>query len=317
MLNGRTARALLPLLAPTLLSHFATAQQDNVVIESERLAAKVHVLYGRGGNMLLFAGEERTFLVDDQLEPLSEKIQAQIATITPRPVDFVLNTHYHGDHTGGNENFGRSGAVIFSHDHTRELMQEARFNVVFDTEGEVAKPEDLPIVTFSEDMHFHIDGVDIEVFHIPRAHTSGDAVVRLPSLDIIHMGDVFFNGLYPYVDISAGGRVSGVLAACEALLATAEDETKIVPGHGKATDRAGLGFYVEMLKEFQAKAQQALAAEESLETFVAKKISAAYDDPWAESWLTGDQISKIVYLSEQADLHDARSLDGERGFGID
>jgi glyoxylase-like metal-dependent hydrolase (beta-lactamase superfamily II) len=285
MLNRTRIARLLPIFCLVLLSQGALAQNDEVVITSEQLSEQVHVLYGRGGNMLLFAGAERTFLVDDQLQPLSEKIQAKIAEITSRPVDFVLNTHYHGDHTGGNENFGESGAIVFAHDHTRTLMQEARYNVVFDREGEASKAEDLPIVTFSENMHFHIDGHDIEAIHAPSAHTGGDTVVKIPSLDI-------------------GGRVSGVIAACEAVLATAGAETKIVPGHGVLTDRAGLQRYVDLLKEFQGKAQAALAAGQTLEEFVAMKISADYDEPWGEPWLDGDQISKIVYLSEQEDAAD-------------
>ena len=180
-------------------------------------------------------------------------------------------------------------------------MLEGRYNEVFEREDEPADSANLPIITFTEGMHFHIDGHDIEAVHAPAAHTGGDSMVWIRSLNLVHMGDVFFNEAYPFVDVSAGGRVSGVLAACEAVLATVDADTKIVPGHGRLSDRDGLKRYVALLEELQAKARESLAAGETVDEFVAKKVSAAHDDPWAEFWLTGDQISRIVYLSERED----------------
>lgn len=289
-------------LAAFALSAFVClGQEQEVVIEATELAPGVHMLKGRGGNLLLCTGENGSFLVDDQYAPVTEKLQAKIQELGGGPVKFVLNTHYHGDHTGGNENFGKAGAIVVAQDNVRTRMLGTHQDEVFDRLYAGAPKGDLPVVTYSESIRFHWNGQEIHAFHIPPAHTDGDSFVHLPGANVLHMGDAFFNGLYPFIDVSAGGRVSGAIAACELALELSDENTKIVPGHGPVCGEAELIVFRDMLRDLQSKVQAGLAAGKSLETIQAEKPSAPYDERWGQAWLKADQIVKIVYLSEQKD----------------
>ena len=279
----------------------ASAQQAEVVIEATELATGVYTLKGRGGNLLLCSGEDGSFLVDDQYAPLSAKIQAKIEELGAAPVKFVLNTHYHGDHTGGNENFGAAGAIVIAHDKVRTRMTESHQDEIFDRLIEAAPVANLPIVTFSESVRFHVNGEEIHAFHVAPAHTDGDSFVHLRRANVLHMGDVFFNGQYPFIDVSGGGRVSGTISDCELALSLCDENTKIVPGHGAVGGKAELIAYRDMLKDLQAKIAAAIDAGKDLATLSAERPSAAYDERWGAAWVKGEQIVKMVYLSEQRD----------------
>ncbi|MBW8860923.1 MAG: MBL fold metallo-hydrolase, partial [Acidobacteria bacterium] len=235
-----------------LVSFFAlpaVAQQDfsKVDIRTEKLSDTVYMLTGAGGNLGLSVGEDSVFLVDDQFAPLTPKIEAAIAKITPKPVKFVLNTHWHFDHTGGNENLGKAGALIVAHENVRKRMSVENFIEFLGMKTQPDPRGALPVVTFTSDVTFHLNGDEIYVAHVPKAHTDGDAIVHFRKSGVIHMGDTFFNKLYPFIDTSSGGTVEGVIAAADGALKVSNERTKIIPGHGPLATRAELQAYRDML----------------------------------------------------------------------
>ena len=195
------------------------------------------MLTGSGGNLGLSVGKSGTYLIDDQYAPLSDKILAAIKAITPDPVRFVVNTHWHGDHTGGNENLGKAGALLVAHENVRRRMSTRAVHRGLRTGRSPPSPEDaLPVVTFTDAITFHWNGDEIRVYHVPPAHTDGDSIVHFVKADVVHMGDLFFNGGYPFIDTSSGGRVDGVIEAADRVLAGIGEKTRIIPGHGPLGD---------------------------------------------------------------------------------
>ena len=215
------------------LSPWVSAQQDfsKVEISAQKLSDTVYMLTGAGGNMGLCVGPDSVFLVDDQFAPLAPKIKAAVARITPRPVQWLLNTHFHFDHTGGNEAFGSTGTLIVAHDNVRRRMSSDQLIALGgNTNTQKASPKvALPVVTVPGEIRFHINGEEVHAFHVPRAHTDGDLIVHFRGSDVIHMGDVFFNGWYPFIDGSSGGSPDGVIAAYDRVLALAGEKTRIIP----------------------------------------------------------------------------------------
>ena len=237
--------------AAALLAGTATAQQnwDKVEIKAEALRGNIHVLYGSGGNIGVSVGEDGIFIIDDQYAPLSDKIKAALATLSDKPLQFVVNTHFHGDHTGGNENMGAVGAVIMAHDNVRTRLAKGAYLKAFDYKMEPASPAALPVVTFSDKLSLHMNGEEARVIHVKNAHTDGDSIIHFKASNVIHMGDTFFNNRLPFMDVSNGGSIDGVIEAARVVLALADDETMVIPGHGKVTDKAGVVSYLEILEE--------------------------------------------------------------------
>src|SRR5437870_920941 len=235
--------------AAALFAAAASAQEDfsKVEIQTEKLADTVYMMTGEGGNLGVSVGEDAVFVIDDQFAPLTPKIQAAIAKLTDKPVKFVLNTHWHFDHTGGNENLGKAGALIVAHDNVRKRMSSDQFIEFMNMRTKADPKSAWPVVTFSTDVTFHLNGDEIYAFHAPRAHTDGDAIVFFRKSNVVHMGDTFFNQLYPFIDTSTGGTVDGVIAAVDKVLAQVNESTKIIPGHGPLGDKAQLKSYRDML----------------------------------------------------------------------
>ena len=226
-----------------LLPAAAQAQDfDAVQIRTVQVTDTVYMLVGAGGNIALSVGDDGVFIVDDQFAPLTEKIKAAIAGLTDRPVQFVINTHFHYDHTDGNENLGGEGAIIVAHENSRVRMSSDQLIEAFDRRQEAYSPQGLPKVTFSESMRFHYNGQTIDVFHTPEAHTDGDAIIWFREANVVHAGDVFVGYFPPFIDQSNGGSLDGVIAATERLAAMADDETRFIPGHGEI---AGRGDVIE------------------------------------------------------------------------
>ena len=288
------AVALLPLL---LLAPALAAQQDPAEIEIETVDAGggVHMLIGRGGNIGVFAGEDGVFLIDDQFAPLTPKIRAAVAEISDQPIRFVVNTHWHYDHTGGNENLGNAGAIIVAHDSVRQRLSSGGLIEFFNNQIPPAPEAALPVITFSDSVSFHLNGDQLHVFHVPPAHTDGDSVIHFKKANVVHMGDLYFNGFYPFIDGSSGGSVDGVIAAVEKVLAMTDAATRIIPGHGPLSNRAELKTYLEMLKGVRAEVGALVDAGKSLEEAIAAKPTAAWDDPWGKVAITPEQFTSIVY----------------------
>ncbi|QUL38714.1 MBL fold metallo-hydrolase [Erythrobacter sp. JK5] len=246
---NRLAALSLALTAPLLASP-AFAQRDfsEVEIRTEEIAPGVAVLFGAGGNIAVGHGEDATVLIDDQFAPLSDKISIAIAALGATPVKYVVNTHWHGDHTGGNENFGKTGATIFAHDNVRVRMSTEQ--VRGDRVTPPSPKEALPIVTYGQGLRFHLNGDTINLMFLGGGHTDGDSVVFWDEKNIVHMGDLYFKiPGYPFIDVSSGGNVYAAMQSLDLVIAMIDDETKVIPGHGPMSNKAELVAYRAMIGE--------------------------------------------------------------------
>lgn len=283
--------------AAALATGVAQAQSrfDKVEIRTEQLSPSTYVLFGAGGNIGLSVGADSVFVIDDQFAPLSEKIAAAIKKITDKPVQFVLNTHWHSDHTGGNENFAKAGALIMAHDNVKKRLSTEQF-IEFLRAKEAPLPKIAqPVVTFSTDVTFHINGDEVYAFHMPKAHTDGDAIIHFRKSNVIHMGDIFFNGFYPFIDTSSGGSPEGVVAAADRVLAMADDATRIIPGHGPVSNKAELKIYRDMVATVSARVKKLVQEGKKLDEIIAAKPSAEYDERWGKGFIpTGRFIEMLM-----------------------
>ena len=289
-----TLLAACALLAPAT----AAAQRDlsKVEIATKPLGDGLYVLEGAGGNMAVSVGEDAVFLVDDQYAPLTEKIVAAIAKLTPKPVRFVLNTHWHGDHTGGNENLGRAGAIVVAHDNVRRRMSVEQFNEVFNSKTPPSPSGALPVVTFSGGtVTFHLNGEELRAIHAPNAHTDGDTIVHFVKADVIHSGDIVWNGLYPFIDASSGGSVDGTIAACDRILGMSTERTRIIAGHGPSlVSPADVRAYRDMLATVSTRVKALVAQGRTLEEVKAAKVSAEFDEKWGKAFIKPERFAEML-----------------------
>jgi len=290
--------AVLVLAAPAATSALAQQQDfSKVEIKAEKVAEGVYMLTGAGGNIGLSVGRSGTYVIDDQFAPLTDKILAAIRAITPDPVRFVINTHLHGDHTGGNENLGKAGALVVAHENVRRRMSAEQFSATFNRTTPASPEGALPVVTFTEAVTFHWNGDEIRVHHVAPAHTDGDSIVRFVKADVVHMGDLFFNGGYPFIDTSSGGRVDGVIAAAEETLAAIGEKTRIIPGHGPLATRADLQSYRDTLTLLRDRIAKLKAEGKSRDEVIAAKPTADHDAKWGAGFMKGDTFTGLVYDS--------------------
>lgn len=286
---------LLAALALVAIPLLAVAQQDlsKVEIKASALRGGTHMLTGAGGNMVASTGADGTFLIDDQFAPLSDRIRAALSTLSDKPLRFVVNTHWHGDHTGGNENLGKAGAVIVAHDNVRKRMSVGQ--LLRGSQVPAAPGAALPVVTFASNLTLHLNGDDVRVQHVAHAHTDGDAVVKFERANVLHMGDVYFNGLYPFIDAESGGSIDGLLAAVEQGLALSDDATLVVPGHGPVSNRAELARYGAMLKGYRERIAGMKAEGKTLTQVIAAKPTAATDALLGKAFIKPDQLVRSIY----------------------
>ncbi len=279
--------------ATTLLAAApALAQRDwsTVEIKTTTVVDGIYMLEGSGGNIGLSVGKDGAFVIDDQFAPLSAKIRAAIAAVTDKPVEYVLNTHYHGDHTGGNESFASSGATIIAHDNVRTRLAAA----------DGAKPTALPVITFSQAATLYRNDQEIHIFHPENAHTDGDAIVFFRSANVVHMGDVLFSGRYPYIDVGGGGSLDGYIAALEAANQIVDANTKIIPGHGPMSSKTELQASIEMLKDVRLRVQALIDDGLTEEAVVAAKPLADLDEKWSWRFIDGEKMTRAAYQSLNA-----------------
>ena len=270
---------------------------SDVQIQVNQLTDNVYVLFGAGGNIGLSVGEDGAFLIDDQFAPLSEKITEAISTVTDKPVSFLLNTHHHSDHTGGNENFGKAGAMIVAHENVYERLTEEQvinfFNMTIPPAPEVA----LPVITFTDEMTFHWNNDDINIFHAATAHTDGDSIVYFEKANVVHMGDLFFNGMYPFIDLDAKGSIAGMVAGVARVLEMIDENTQVIPGHGPMATTEDLQAYYDMLVTVQDRVQNQIDRGKGKEDVIAAGLTKDFDDAWGNGILQPDQWVVLVYES--------------------
>lgn len=282
-----------------LLPTSPVAAQDfsQVQIVTTPLRDGLHLLTGAGGNMVASTGPDGTFLVDDQYAPLSARISEALGKIGRLPVRFIINTHWHFDHTGGNEAFGQSGSVILAHDNVRQRMSTEQFIAALGRKVEPSPPGALPVITFTQGITLHLNGDTIEVVHVANAHTDGDSLVRFRKANLLHMGDTMFNGGYPFIDISSGGSIDGLLAAHARALELSDGQTIIIPGHGARTDRATLVAYRDMLKQARDRIAALKAQGKTRDDVVAAKPTAEWDATFGTGFIKPAQFIGFVYDS--------------------
>ncbi|NIR42637.1 MAG: MBL fold metallo-hydrolase [Gemmatimonadetes bacterium] len=280
----------------------AFAQQEVEVVATE-VGPGLYMITGDGGNIGVSAGEDGVFLIDDQYAPLTDEIVAVIRGFSDEPIRFVLNTHWHFDHTGGNENLGEMGALIVAHDNVRRRMSVEQFIEGLDMTVEPSPESALPVVTFGQDVTFHLNDLEIHTFHVEHAHTDGDAIVLFRGADVIHMGDVYFNGLYPFIDISSGGSLDGTITATRDALEMIGDETRVIPGHGPLSNKAEMADYLSMLIQVRANVTALIEQGLDRDAVIAAKPSAEWDETWGAQLLSPEQFIGTVYddLSRRRD----------------
>jgi glyoxylase-like metal-dependent hydrolase (beta-lactamase superfamily II) len=285
------------LVAALVLGPGALAAQnfDTVQVRTVKAGDGVYMLQGLGGNIGVSAGADGVILVDDQYAPLTDKIKAALAALNPGPIRFVLNTHWHFDHTGGNENFGKAGIVIVAHENVRRRMSAEQFMTTFAQSIKASPAGALPVVTFTDAVTFYYNGDSISAIHVAPAHTDGDVIVWFRHANVVHMGDTFFNGRYPLVDLASGGASAGLIAAADRVLAMADANTKIIPGHGPLGDRVALEAYRTMLVTVRARIKQAVAAGQTLAQVQAAKPTAEFDAVWGNGRITPTLFVEVLY----------------------
>ncbi len=272
------------------------AQQDfnKVEIKVQKVSGSVYMLVGAGGNIGASVGEDGIVVVDDEYLPLADKIEAALKGIADKPVKIVLNTHWHGDHTGGNPHFGEKAPIIAQENVRKRLSTggKTRFG-----ETKPAPKGALPVITFEENVSVHLNGEDIRAIHFPHGHTDGDSVIFFTQSNVVHMGDDFFNGgMFPFIDLDSGGSVQGMIAGDEKVLAEVPDDVKIIPGHGPLATKDDLRKFVTMLKETSAAVQAAIKKGKTLDQMKKEKVLAKWDD-WGKAFINTDVFTEVLYDS--------------------
>ncbi len=282
-----------------MFSMFAFAQETSVSFKTTEVKPGIYMLQGEGGftggNLGLLTGDDGVVLIDDSMQPYSKLMLEAIAKVTGDPIDFVINTHVHGDHVGGNSTLGAAGTTIVAHHNIRKRLIE---DGITGANGQEKAPKDaLPTLTFSEEVSFHLNGHEAYVFHVAKAHTDGDAVIHFRDADVIHTGDILFNSLFPFIDLDTGGTVEGYLAAQERILSLCTAQTVIMPGHGPVADRAALQAAHDMLKDARRRVMKLVDEGKTQEEIVALNPLADYHDEWNWGFITTERMTETLIRS--------------------
>jgi cyclase len=270
---------------------------DDVKIETIELGSGLAMLIGRGGNIGVSTGRDGNFVIDDQYAPLTPRIRAAVAKLGRGPIRFVINTHWHGDHTGGNENLAAQGAVIVAHDNVRTRMATEQFVAAFDRRIPPSSPASLPVITFEDRVTLHLNGQSVTAIHVGPAHTDGDAIIVISPANVIHTGDVYVAGAYPFIDISSGGSFEGLISVTDQLLELTDAETRIIPGHGPLSKRVDLDAWRAMLIDVRGRILTAIEAGRSADEVVASKPTKQWDARYGGGFMSPDQFVRIAYES--------------------
>ncbi len=291
MPNSKFQPVLLLFLCSTIL--FAQKRKE-VTIQTEKLSDHVYMLTGQGGNIGVSIGDDGVFMIDDQFAPLSDKILAAIRKLSDQPIKFLVNTHWHGDHTGGNVNFKKEGATILAHDNVRKRLKETP------KRDQTMRPKEaFPVITFNDKISIHMNGEKVAVFHVDNAHTDGDALLYFSKSNVLHTGDTYFKGRYPYIDLNSGGGIKGYINAVKAGLLVIDEETKIIPGHGSVATKTDYETFLKMLEEVMQKVQIQITNNKSEEEIAQMEaITKKYDDlGYGSGYINSERFRRTLYKS--------------------
>ncbi|MEQ9425285.1 MAG: MBL fold metallo-hydrolase [Cyclobacteriaceae bacterium] len=268
---------------------------ESVEIKTVEVADKIYMLQGRGGNIGVIAGDDGVLIVDDQYAPLVPKIKAAIAALSDKEVRYVVNTHYHGDHMGGNEVFGESGSIIIAHENVRERISTDQL-MVHMQRPVPARPEAAwPVITFTEDVTFYFNDEEIWIHKGPSAHTDGDAVVWFKKANVIHMGDTFVRYGYPFIDVSGGGSVTGMIDHLEQVLNMIDNETKVIPGHGELATKSDIVTFKNVISDIRDSVAAAVEQGDGLDEILSSGITEKYDEQWQGDFIKAKDFITFTY----------------------
>ena len=270
---------------------------DSVEIKTIKITENIYMLQGRGGNIGVIVGKDGVLMIDDQFAPLSDKIKSAISKISDKQIIFLINTHWHRDHTGGNEIFANSGAIIVAHENVRKTMSTQQFIKMFKRTVPPSPKAALPIVTFSKDINFYINEEEIKVLHIQNAHTDGDGVIYFKNSNVLHMGDIYFAERYPFIDLSSGGSITGVIRGVEFVLSFIDENTVVIPGHGNLSNKEELSEYLDMLKSAKLETEDLIKKGKSFQEIVDSDVLKEFDPRYGQGFLKRDKFLSIVYDS--------------------
>jgi len=280
---------------------FTVSAQNNqdIKITIEQLTDHVYMLIGQGGNIGVSVGEDGVFVIDDQFARLSPKIISAIRTLSDKPIKFLANTHWHGDHTGGNENFQKEGAIIMAHQNVRKRLEETP------RRDKTMRPKEaLPVITFNDKLNLYINGEQVAIFHIDNAHTDGDALLYFTESNVLHTGDTYFKGRYPYIDTKSGGSITGYIEAVKGGLMVIDKSTKIIPGHGSKSNKEEYKLFLKMLQDITANITNELQKGKS-EDDVAQnsELTKVYDDlGYGSGFINSERFRRTVYNSLKMEM---------------
>ncbi len=284
---------LLLIIAALCGTTLALAQELATSYTSTEVVPGIYMLEGvggfGGGNVGLLVGEDRVVMIDDTMVPTASALLAVAAEAAGRPIDFVINTHVHGDHVGGNALLAESGTVVVAHDNIRKRL--------LDDPSSAGGPGGLPVITFADGLTFFINGHDAYVFHVKQAHTDGDAVIHFRTANVIHTGDIMFNGMFPFIDLDNGGDVAGYIAAARKIHGIADDDTRIIPGHGPLASKADLAALIDMLVDAQARVDVLVRKGKTEEEVLAENPLSIYHDQWSWEFITTEKMTQTLYRS--------------------
>jgi glyoxylase-like metal-dependent hydrolase (beta-lactamase superfamily II) len=289
-------KLLICLFCLNLTLVFAQQNMDNAVISTVKIKDNIHMLQWAGaGNMMLLSGKDGNILIDDQFAPLSAKINAAIQAVNPGNVKFLFNTHYHGDHSGGNANFAKMGATIFAHNNVRARLMADSTKLKY---SKLSKPEPMeawPVITYSEGMNLYLNNEAIVIFHVDKAHTDGDALFYLPKSNIIHTGDCFMKARFPFIDRSSGGSVDGWIKVVAQVLTLVDDETIIIPGHGDLANKNDYRDVHNAVMIIKDGVKKALKERQNLNQILALNLAKDYDKTFGSGFIKGDALIKTMF----------------------
>ena len=288
-----------------LVAVLVSAQEQDfskVQIKVTKVSGNIYMLEGAGGNIAASVGDDGIVIVDDQYAPLADKIAAALKSIgvTDKPVRFVINTHYHGDHTGGNMPFATKGATVIAQDNVRKRLEtggRAGNGSSLAMDVKPAEKGALPIITFDHDVTVHLNGEDIRALHFPAGHTDGDSIIIFPRANVVHMGDDYVRYGFPFIDVTSGGSAQGMIAACEKIIPMLPPDVRVIPGHGELSNLDEVREYIQMLKGTTAAVEAALKKGSTLDQMKKDKILAAWDKKYANKFITADIFIETLYNS--------------------